>query len=85
VLVLKNPLQHKDLLAAAMAVGLKHRARRPAHQGHVLRAKGMQGQHLQPAHQPGQPGAVGGVDHQALLISRVHLLQLHQDRAALLT
>ena len=85
VLILKHPLQHKDLLAAAMAMGLKDRAGRPAHQGHMFRAKGMQRHHLQTGHQPREPGRTEGVDGEALLISRVHLVQLHQERAALLT
>ena len=42
----------------------------------------MQLQHLQSWHQARHPGGVGGVDHPPLLIGRVHLLQLHQDRAA---
>ena len=82
VLVLENTSEHKDFLAAGVAVGLKHRARCPAHQGNVLRSVGVQGQHLQPAHQARQPDGLGGVDHQPLLIGRVHLLQFHQDRAA---
>ncbi len=32
MLVLKDAIQHKDLLSAGMAVGLKHRARGPARQ-----------------------------------------------------
>ena len=32
VLVLEDAIQHDNLLAAGVAMGLKHRARRPAHQ-----------------------------------------------------
>ena len=42
----------------------------------------MQRQHLQAWHQTRQPIGLARVDHQAPLISWVHLMQLHQDRAA---
>ena len=43
VLVLKDTIQYDDLLTARMAVGLKHRAWRPAHQGHGSEPKAWRG------------------------------------------
>jgi hypothetical protein len=45
----------------------------------------MQRLHLQSRHQAREPAGPAGVDHHALLIGRVHLVQLHQERAAPLT
>lgn len=64
-----------------MAMALKHRARSPAHQGHVLRTPSMQRLHLQAGHEAREPVGRAGVDHHARLIGRVHLLQLDQDCA----
>ena len=63
VFVLEYAIKHQDLLTSLMTVGLKHSARRPTHQCNVLRAKGMQRQHLQPPDQTRNPGFVISVNH----------------------
>ena len=81
--ILENAIKHQNLLATRMAMRLKNCSRRPTHEGHMFRARGMQRHHLKPPYQAWNPASVVGIDHQLLLISRVHLLQLDQDRATL--
>ena len=56
VLILEHTSQHKDFFTPGMAMGLKHRPRGPAQQGHLLGAVAVQWHHLQPGHQTRPPG-----------------------------
>ena len=64
--VRKNPLQHQNLFAARMGVGLKPGVGRPAHQRGVNAVMRMQRQYGQAGHQALPPLSRAGVQGAAL-------------------
>lgn len=81
VFVLKYPFEHQDFLPAGVAVVRDPRAWRQPSEVHVLAAPVVQGQQCQSSHGAGMPGAFLAIDHHVLLIRRMHLPQLDEQRA----
>ena len=83
VLVREHAVEHQDLFATPMSVRVEKRLWCPAHQGGVLRLKGVQWQNLQALHHALAPLAAARVDDHALDVARVQVAQFHNQMESL--